>query len=303
MNQSPLKVEALCKSYGTFKAVKNVNFELKEGEIFGLLGPNGAGKTSIISTIVTLEEPTSGSVSVFGHDVQKNPVDAKYLTGIVPQELISHGFFDVEEILHIYSGFFGLIKNKERVDFLMHKMGLYEHRHKKVRMLSGGMKRRLLVAKSLVHSPRLLLLDEPTAGVDIELRSSLWDYVRELKKDGVTILLTTHYLEEAEELCDRVGILSLGEIKKIGPTNELIQELTQRKVKFFLRERREINHPLLIEKDNSNLVFQIPYSMTIAELFKDLNLSLDEVKGLQIAEGTLEDAFVHILGENNAISN
>ena len=216
MKLSPLKVVNLKKSYGSVHAVNGVSFELNEGEIFGLLGPNGAGKTSIISTIVTLEKPTSGTVEVFGRDVRKDPRFTSTQTGLVPQELINHGYFTLEEILHFHSGYYGIAKNQERIDYLLNKLSLYEHRNKRVRQLSGGMKRRLLIAKALVHSPKLLLLDEPTAGVDIELRETLWSFVRELQKEGMSILLTTHYLEEAEELCDRVAIIDRGEVKRVG---------------------------------------------------------------------------------------
>ncbi|MCB0357844.1 MAG: ABC transporter ATP-binding protein, partial [Bdellovibrionales bacterium] len=243
----PLQVIELVKNYKNVEAVKNVSFQIQPGEIFGLLGPNGAGKTSIISCAVTLEQPTSGNIKIFGHDVQKEPKLAKYKMGIVPQELIHHGFFNTREILEIHSGYYGLINNRKRIDYLLQKLGLWEHREKKVRQLSGGMKRRLLVAKALVHQPKLLLLDEPTAGVDIELRESLWKFVRELQKEGVSVLLTTHYLEEAEELCDRVGILNSGKLIRVGETHQLIKELTHRRVSFNLRNSQlNLEHELCI---------------------------------------------------------
>ncbi|MES2962917.1 MAG: ABC transporter ATP-binding protein, partial [Bdellovibrionota bacterium] len=176
----PIRITDLVKDYGSLRAVDHVSFEMKPGEIFGLLGPNGAGKTTLISTLVTLEEPTEGKVEIFGLDVTKEPERIKMLTGFVPQELIHHGYFDVEEIMEFHSGYFGRRKNKERIDWLLQKLSLYDHRKKKVKQLSGGMKRRLLIAKALVHEPKLLLLDEPTAGVDIELREQLWRFVDEL---------------------------------------------------------------------------------------------------------------------------
>ena len=302
--ECPLKIESLHKTYGQNEAVKGVGFELREGEVFGLLGPNGAGKTSVISCIVTLEKPTSGEITVFGHNVQTHALQAKSLIGFVPQELISHGFFNVEEILQFHSGYFGVTKNKERIDFLLKRLSLWEHRHKKVRQLSGGMKRRLLVAKALVHRPKLLLLDEPTAGVDIELRESLWEFVRELQSEGTSILLTTHYLEEAEGLCNRVGILDLGELLMVGETSKLIKKLTHRRVTFSMKSNTKpvtslANHSLLMESSDNSHVFRLPYSMTLADLLSDLDLNLSEVRDLKIQEGSLEEAFRSVLGSDH----
>ncbi len=296
---APLTVNHLIKNYDDVNAVKNVSFSLKEGEVFGLLGPNGAGKTSIISCIVTLEAPTTGSVEVFGHDVQKKPVPAKFEMGIVPQELIHHGFFSIHEIMEIHSGYYGLLNNSEQIEYLLKKMDLWAHKEKKVRQLSGGMKRRLLLAKSLVHKPRLLLLDEPTAGVDIELRESLWEFVRELKAQGTTVLLTTHYLEEAEMLCDQVGVLSQGSLIKIGETKSLIRELTLRRVSFKLVNSRKIEHKCLVASTGAELIFDIPYTKSIANLFAELSLELKDVSDLSIKEGSLEDAFKKILREDS----
>ena len=295
----PLEVNDLHKYYGSLKAVQGVDFDVRPGEVFGLLGPNGAGKTSIISTIVTLEKPTKGHVSVFGHDVQKEPQQAKVDLGLVPQELVNHGFFNIEEILQFHSGYYGVRHNKEHCSYLMKRLGLWEHRHKKVKQLSGGMKRRLLIAKALVHKPRLLLLDEPTAGVDIELRSSLWEFVRELKSDGVSVLLTTHYLEEAEELCDRVGILNFGQLLKVGPTNELVSELTRRTVRVFLQARQvAFSHSLLLSQTDEMLEFEIPSTMSVGDLLSTISLDLKIIKDITIQEGTLEEAFIRILSRS-----
>jgi ABC-2 type transport system ATP-binding protein len=282
---APLRLENLVKDYGTLRAVNNVSFEMRPGEIFGLLGPNGAGKTSIISTLVTLEDPTSGSVKIFDFDVTKNPKETKLLTGFVPQELIHHGYFDVEEILTFHSGYFGRRNNGERIRYLLDRLSLYEHRHKKVKQLSGGMKRRLLIAKALVHEPKLLLLDEPTAGVDIELRTSLWKFVAELKSQGMSILLTTHYIQEAEELCDRVGIIQKGELKTIGKTKELVKELTKREIRLTFSDQTEKQ-------------FQVPASQGVGELLAQLNVDLKTIKDISIREGSLEDALRRVLEGN-----
>lgn len=293
----PLRVIDLKKNYGPLVAVKGVCFDIPPGEIFGLLGPNGAGKTSIISCIVTLEKPAFGKIEVFGYDVTTESPQAKCKMGFVPQELIHHGFFSAQEVLEIQSGYYGLAKNKERINYLLNKLGLWQHKDKKVRQMSGGMKRRLLVAKALVHEPKLLLLDEPTAGVDIELRESLWQFVCELKKEGVSILLTTHYLEEAEELCGRVGVLSLGKLIKCGETRKLIRELTHRRVSFSLKNKNQpINHINKTKEEGSLHIFNIPYSKSIHELFAEINLTLADVEELRIQDGSLEDAFRYLLG-------
>ena len=176
--------------------------------------------------ITGLERPTSGQVRVFGHDVGLEPRLAKMMVGRVPQEIVSHGFFNVEEVLGFLAGYYGVRDSKERIRFLLDRLALTQHKHKKVNQLSGGMKRRLMIAKALIHEPRLLLLDEPTAGVDVELRNSLWQFVRELQQKQISILLTTHYLEEAERLCDRVAIIHLGKIRAFGPTKQVIQDVT-----------------------------------------------------------------------------
>ncbi|NQZ00158.1 MAG: ABC transporter ATP-binding protein [Bdellovibrionales bacterium] len=292
----PLVVSNLTKRYGDFEAVKGVSFSLEPGEIFGLLGPNGAGKTSIISVIVTLTQPSSGDVEVFEQSVSDNPREAKVHTGLVPQELINHGYFDVEEVLKFYSGYFGVTGNKSRIDFLLDRLQLWEHRKKKVKQLSGGMKRRLLIAKALVHEPKLLLLDEPTAGVDIELRESLWEFVTDLRKEGLTVLLTTHYLEEAEQLCDRVAILHHGEMRKIGPTKQLIEGLTQRNILIQLKSPlSQFQHPYLIDNSGAALHFRVPSGVGAGDLLAESQLDLSNVVDMKIEEGSLEEAFRSVL--------
>ncbi len=299
-SQSPLKLTHLNKLYGSFQAVNNVSFEMKSGEIFGLLGPNGAGKTSIISCIVTLQQPTSGLCEIFGINPALEPLPAKMLTGYVPQEIINHGYFSIEEILTFHSGYYRTWNNKERIHYLLHRLSLWDHRHKKVKTLSGGMKRRLLIAKALVHEPKLLLLDEPTAGVDIELRSSLWDFVIELKKSGMSVLLTTHYLEEAEELCDRIGVLQKGELRCVEPTRALIQKLTQRKVNLTFTPgfNQVLRSPYLIEQVENRAHCLIPHQLGIGELLTSLAFSMDQLVDIKIEEGSLEDAFIRILGDH-----
>lgn len=298
-SQVPLEINSLVKSYGSFRAVDNISFSMKKGEIFGLLGPNGAGKTSIISCIVTLQSPDAGFCKIFGNDPVHQPLAAKMLTGFVPQEIINHGYFTVEEIMGFHSGFFRTWYNKDKIHYLLNRLSLWEHRNKKVKSLSGGMKRRLLIAKSLVHEPKLLLLDEPTAGVDIELRASLWDFVTELKESGMSILLTTHYLEEAEKLCDRVGVIQDGQLRRVAPTKELIEKLTQRKVDLHLRKefKGHLESQYLIDKTDHQAQFLIPQKLGIGELLCTLNCDIKDIVDIRISEGKLEEAFVRILGE------
>lgn len=298
----PLKIDRLVKNYGQLCAVNEVDFRLQSGEVFGLLGPNGAGKTSIISIIVTLEAATSGSVEVFGYDVAKQPRQAKVRMGLVPQEIINYGFFSVEEVMVFHSGFYGMFKNRERENYLLERLGLWEHRHKKVKQLSGGMKRRLLIAKALVHCPQLLLLDEPTAGVDIELREKLWEFVRDLKSEGVTVLLTTHYLEEAEQLCDRIGVIHHGVLQKLGETKTLIADLTHRQVTVDFKRQGDdksafkVQSHYLVKQEGYRIEFKVPAQMGIGQLLRESGLNLNLVEDIKIEEGSLEDAFRSIVG-------
>lgn len=299
-NLHPFEVKNLKKTYGSksnqTQALKGVSLQMVEGEVFGLLGPNGAGKTTLISILTNLETATSGEAYIFGEDVFKGMQSTKSQVGIVPQELVNHGFFSINEVLMFHSGYYGIKNNQEYVDFLLKRLGLMPHRDKKVRELSGGMKRRFLIAKALVHKPKLLMLDEPTAGVDIELRNSLWEFVEELNKGGTSILLTTHYLEEAEKLCHRVGIIHQGELKAVGKTNELIKDLTQREVLIYFKEPTKVESPYLKNQMDNMSTFQIPANMELGELMTKLKLDLNKVIDVKIREGRLEDAFLSVLG-------
>ena len=303
MSEKPaaLKIDNVVKDYGNLRALGGVSFEVKPGEVFGLLGPNGAGKTSLISIVVTLEQATSGQVSVFGHDVTKEPRLAKVRTGWVPQEIINHGFFNVEEILRFHAGYFGLKDPGPRLEFVLKGLSLWEHRHKKVKQLSGGMKRRLMIAKGLIHNPGLLLLDEPTAGVDVELRQRLWEFVEELKAEGLSILLTTHYLEEAERLCDRVAIIHKGQIRAIGQTRRLIEEWSRKRVILRLTSPLpELKHPDLIAGSGTEWTFLTEMTKTLGALLHELDLSASQLADVQVTDGNLEDVFVRLTKEENA---
>jgi ABC-2 type transport system ATP-binding protein len=201
-------------------AVDHISFAIKEGEFFGLLGPNGAGKTSIISAITSLVNFQEGSIRVLGRPA--GTLEAKRVIGFVPQELVSYGFFNVNEVLNFASGYFGIRNNQAKIDELLERLQLGQSKYKLVSQLSGGQKRRLLIAKALLHSPRILLLDEPSAGVDVELRTILWNFAIELNQEGMTILLTTHYLEEAERLCQRVAIMDKGKLLVLDETKNIM---------------------------------------------------------------------------------
>lgn len=277
-----LEVQNLKKIYtdkvGSIEALKGINFTIDMGSVFGLLGPNGAGKTTLIASITTLEKPTSGDVLVFENSVLNKPLITKMNVGVVHQEVINTGFFTVSEILDFQSGYYGIRKNKERCDYLMHKLSLYDYRNKKIKQLSGGMKRRLMIAKALVHSPRLLLLDEPTAGVDVSLRESLWNFVFELKAEGVSVLLTTHYLEEAERMCDRVAIINKGQLLFNGTPEKMIAEYSQKKL-------------ILIMKSGETKEYIESNQLSIAEFLTKYDIDIAEIHDVKIEEGKLEDAF------------
>ena len=302
-NPPILKIENLIKDYGSFRAVRGVSFDVHPGEVFGLLGPNGAGKTSIISTIITIEKPTAGSIFINGMDIKQHEQAVKSQTGVVPQEIVTHGYFKVKEILHFHSGYYGLWKNTEKSHELMKQLDLWEHRDKTVRQLSGGMKRRLMIAKALLHSPRLLLLDEPTAGVDVQLRDSIYKLVRKLKQQGTGILFTTHYLEEAEKLCDRVAIIHKGQIQKQGNTKDLVQNLTSRHITLTLAtgsaKTEALRGSTLIRQDGRTWEFRVPYFQEIGTFLSELNLQNKDIVDMKIREGTLEEAFKYVLHKEN----
>ena len=212
------------------EALRNVNLQIKKGSFFGLLGPNGAGKSTIINVLAGLVQKTSGLVKICDIDIDKNQKTSKFKIGIVPQELVLDPFFTVRETLEIYAGYFGLRKNERRTDEIIEALGLQDKADAAPRSLSGGMKRRLLIAKALVHNPEILVLDEPTAGVDVDLRSQLWSYIRKLNKSGTTIVLTTHYLEEAEELCDEIAVINKGGVVVVDKKENLMQSLNQKEI-------------------------------------------------------------------------
>jgi ABC-2 type transport system ATP-binding protein len=231
MTEPAIRIERLSKTYaGGMRALNEVSFDVPRGQIFGLLGPNGAGKSTLINILAGLVVKTSGTVDIWGFDIDDHPRNAKRAIGVVPQEIIFDPFFSPRETLEIQAGLYGVPPNERQSDALLAAMHLTDKANAYSRTLSGGMKRRLLVAKAMVHSPPILVLDEPTAGVDVELRRQLWDYVRQLHARGVTIVLTTHYLEEAEQLCDRIAIIHHGQVIANEPTRQLVERAQEKAV-------------------------------------------------------------------------
>ena len=231
-----ISFQSVSKTYstarGSFQALGGVSFDIEEGEFSGLLGPNGAGKTTLISILAGLVRATSGSVAVRGHDVQKDYAQARRQLGVVPQELVFDPFFTVREALRIQSGYFGVKNNDAWIDELLANLGLADKAGSNMRQLSGGMKRRVLVAQALVHRPPVIVLDEPTAGVDVELRQTLWQFIARLNRQGHTVLLTTHYLEEAEALCGRIAMLKAGRVVALERTSDLLQAASSNVLRF-----------------------------------------------------------------------
>jgi ABC-2 type transport system ATP-binding protein len=236
MNPPALDIRNLWKHYDGFAAVKDVSFRIEQGEVFGLLGPNGAGKSTTINMVAGVTRVGSGTVEVFGHDNQKDYITTRRLIGVMHQEIVIDNFFTIDQALKFHSGYYGVRDDPAWRGKLIERLGLGPHLHKIMIKLSGGLKRRFMIAKALIHRPRLLILDEPTAGVDVELRHSLWEFVREINGQGTTILLTTHYLEEAEQMCERLAIMNHGELIALEPTQTLLRRLGDRELIVQLRE-------------------------------------------------------------------
>ena len=225
---SALRIEHLKKSFAGTPAVRDLSLSVSPGEIFGLLGPNGAGKSTTINMISGVCRIDSGKVQVFGHDNQAERRITRRLVGVMHQEIVTDNFFTIDRALRIHAGYYGVPKDDGWRELLIEQLGLGPHLHKSMNKLSGGLKRRFMVAKAMIHKPRLLILDEPTAGVDVELRRNLWDFVREINREGVTVLLTTHYLEEAEQMCGRIAIMNHGELIALEETSRLLERIEGR---------------------------------------------------------------------------
>ena len=292
--------KTFASSRGPLKALDSVSFDIRQGEFFGLLGPNGAGKTTLISILAGLARPTSGRAMVLGSDVQADYGDARRKLGVVPQELVFDPFFTVREALRIQSGYFGVRNNDAWIDQLLDKLGLADKANSNMRQLSGGMKRRVLVAQALVHKPSVIVLDEPTAGVDVVLRQTLWQFIAGLNKQGHTVLLTTHYLEEAEALCSRIAMLKNGRVVALESTSDLLKSASSNVLRF------KIDSALPPEFDGkarvTGRIVQLPArdAHEIENYLSIIRRAGLRVEDVEIRKADLEDVFLDVMSAEKA---
>src|SRR3954468_19210390 len=295
-----ISFQSLSKIYpsgrnGPLKALDGVSFDIREGEFFGLLGPNGAGKTTLISILAGLARPTSGRVSVHGHDVQTDYAAARRQLGVVPQELVFDPFFNVRETLRIQSGYFGVKNNEAWISELLESLGLADKAGANMRQLSGGMKRRMLVAQALVHKPPVIVLDEPTAGVDVELRQTLWQFIARLNREGHTVLLTTHYLEEAEALCSRIAMLKAGKVVALERTSDLLKAASSNVLRFKID--RELPPEFEGKARVTGRIVQLPAhdAHEIEAYLTTIRQAGLRVEDVEIRKPDLEDVFLDVM--------
>ena len=308
MKKIALSFKNLTKIYkpnntNSITALNNLNLEVKQGEIFGLLGPNGAGKTTFINILGGTVIKTSGEVNVWGFNLDKNPRQIRASVGIVPQEVNLDPFFSPRKFLELQAGMYG-IKKKDRItDRVLKIVSLEKYANSYARSLSGGMKRRLLVAKALVHQPPIIILDEPTAGVDVELRKNLWENVKQLNKQGVTIILTTHYLKEAELMCDRIGVLNKGNLVALDSTQNLLNRIQMKKVTFKLNNRIELDEnmfkslKIIYNKDNELSLSYDKNKIKIEEIIKFITSKNINIDDISTNDGDLEDVFLQLTND------
>ena len=302
-----LEINELSKTYENgFSALSNTSLNVKEGEILALLGPNGAGKTTLISTVCGISVPTSGQIKVGGFDIQSQYREARKLIGLVPQEITLEPFEKVINTIRFSRGLFGKPKDDAYVEKVLRSLSLWDKKDSRIMQLSGGMKRRVLIAKALAHEPRLLFLDEPTAGVDVELRQSMWAVVEELRKDGVTIILTTHYIEEAEAIADRIAVIAKGSIRLVEEKAALMKRLGQKSLTLELQNRMEqvpeglSEFRVVLSDDGTQLIYEYDTQAErtgIARLMTALGEQGVVLKDLQTNQSSLEDIFVNLLKE------
>lgn len=307
MDTPAISVSGITKSFTDVQALKAVDLEIRQGEFFGLLGPNGAGKSTLINIIAGLVRADSGSVAVLGHNVVHDYRQSRRHVGIVPQELVFDPFFNVREVLRIQAGYFGLGKEaSDWIDELLEGLGLTDKANANMRSLSGGMKRRVLVAQALVHQPQVVVLDEPTAGVDVELRQSLWSFIRRMHDQGRTIVLTTHYLEEAETLCDRIAILNHGEVIALDSKQGLLDRGVGQTMLVRINTAQPLSglpeniHAMLKQQQDNCALFQLDRSRdSIVDLMDVLRQSGAEILDLETEAADLEDVFLELTTRGN----
>ncbi len=292
-----IEIEGVVKRYGGLTALAGVSLEIGQGEFFGLLGPNGAGKTTLISILAGLSRATSGRARVMGYDVVERFRDARRSLGVVPQELVFDPFFTVRETLTIQAGYFGIRDNRAWIDEVLHHLNLVDKADTNLRALSGGMKRRVLIGQALVHKPPVIVLDEPTAGVDVELRQQLWQFIRQLNRDGHTIVLTTHYLEEAEALCGRIAMLKQGRIVANDTTHNLLRRFSGCYVNLQLESNRlpQALVPLMVEQKGGKFRLALSEYDQLEGVLAALRVAGVRVKEMEVVQPDLEEVFVKIM--------
>lgn len=294
--QSAITIQTVSKYFGPLVALDNVSFTVEPGEFFALLGPNGAGKTTLISALAGLSRPSNGSISIMGYDVERDFRKARTNLGVVPQELVFDPFLSVRETLRFQSGYFGLKRNDAWIDELLSKLGLSDKADANMRALSGGMKRRVMVAQALVHKPPVIVLDEPTAGVDVELRQSLWSFVKELNQAGHTIVLTTHYLEEAQALCNRIAMLKRGRLIALEEKHTLLAHSAEREIALKLSgPLPESLRPWLRKVEDDQIILLLPEIATLERVLARLREARIEIRELSVIETDLESVFVKMM--------
>ena len=300
-----IAIKQVSKRYGNVQALIDVDLDIHPGEFFALLGPNGAGKTTLISIIAGLTLANSGSVKVMGHDVIADYRQARLNVGIVPQELVFDPFFTVREILQMQSGYYGIKSNTRWIDEIIERLDLTGKAGANMRALSGGMKRRVLVAQALVHKPPVIILDEPTAGVDVELRQTLWDFIKQLNRDGHTIVLTTHYLEEAETMCNRVAMLKAGRIVALDEIQNLIGKMSgggSVRLRLLPDRLPEALLPLEINRSNDMHELRIDGYAQLESILSTLRSAQIQILDIQLQQPDLEDVFVNLMRNNGNLA-
>jgi ABC-2 type transport system ATP-binding protein len=293
-----IEVRGVSKAYGSLQALSSIDLEISQGEFFALLGPNGAGKTTLITLVAGLARADTGAVRVMGHDVVTDYRRARRSLGVVPQELVFDPFFSVRETLRLQSGYYGLRRNDDWIDEILHHLDLSSKADANMRALSGGMKRRVLVAQALVHKPPVIILDEPTAGVDVDLRQALWHFIRKLNDDGHTIVLTTHYLEEAESLCTRIGMLKQGHMVVLDSTENLLKRFSGINLRLRLAGEslpETLRTMLVSPSTDGEWTLSLRDYAQVEEVLAQLRRSGRDIASMELTQPDLEEVFVEIM--------
>lgn len=299
MTVPAIQIRQLHKQFGQLRALNGLDLTVEQGEFFGLLGPNGAGKSTLINILAGLLRPTAGRAEVMGHDVVQDYQAARMALGVVPQELVFDPFFNVREMLRFQAGYFGRgTENDAWVDEIIESLGLTDKAHTNMRKLSGGMKRRALIAQALAHRPPVIVLDEPTAGVDVELRQLMWTFIKKLNQQGHTIILTTHYLEEAEELCSRIAMMKQGQIVALDTPSNLLNKFAAKNLRILLKSGRVPDKllPLLKQQENQQYTFALTEMHQVELVLSSLREVHAEIEDMQLIEADLEDVFLSLVG-------